>query len=126
MSKNFYLFTINDILKSSLTVDNKRNEKFKIPNRISLIRNDNLTIQEVKLNKNWVSPWCLGCSKAYNIHICLYKTIIMFYVTNKSLTFKTFLERYSDKRYLLSVSINPNMTKLRNTDNLSLPLKHRF
>ena len=49
----------------------------------------------------------------------------MFYVT-KSLTFKTLLERYSDKRYLLSVSINPNMTKLRNTDNLSLPLKHRF
>ena len=52
MSKNFYLFTINDVLKSSLPVDNKRNEKFKIPNRISLIRNDNLTIREVKLNKN--------------------------------------------------------------------------
>ena len=52
MSKNFYLFTINDVLKSSLPVDNKRNEKFKIPNQISLIRNDNLTIQEVKLNKN--------------------------------------------------------------------------
>ena len=47
-----YMITIYDLLKSSLPVDNKRNEKFKIPNQISLIRNDNLTIQEVKLNKN--------------------------------------------------------------------------